>query len=161
MAGSRMSDLPDLTRISSGGSCPMLFNKTSHASLIARDTARPAEGRIHLSATPWITTVGRGDLPIIASRLRPSRPRVIRRAESSTPMRPTIPAGLAVSRKCHQYLWIGEVQVTSDPTVPASVVEGLVVLKWTQRSADLNGNDIDAAAKIIAGTARSMGITVE
>ena len=27
--------------------------------------------------------------------------------------------------------------------------------------ADLNANDADAAAKIIAGTARSMGITVE
>jgi large subunit ribosomal protein L11 len=26
---------------------------------------------------------------------------------------------------------------------------------------DLNANDVDAAAKIIAGTARSMGITVE
>jgi large subunit ribosomal protein L11 len=26
---------------------------------------------------------------------------------------------------------------------------------------DLNANDIDAAAKIIAGTARSMGITVK
>jgi large subunit ribosomal protein L11 len=26
---------------------------------------------------------------------------------------------------------------------------------------DLNANDLDAAAKIIAGTARSMGITVE
>jgi large subunit ribosomal protein L11 len=26
---------------------------------------------------------------------------------------------------------------------------------------DLNANDIDAASKIIAGTARSMGITVE
>ena len=26
---------------------------------------------------------------------------------------------------------------------------------------DLNANDIDAAKKIIAGTARSMGITVE
>jgi len=26
--------------------------------------------------------------------------------------------------------------------------------------ADLNANDIDAASKIIAGTARSMGITV-
>jgi len=30
-----------------------------------------------------------------------------------------------------------------------------------QKQADLNANDIDAAAKIIAGTARSMGITVE
>jgi large subunit ribosomal protein L11 len=30
----------------------------------------------------------------------------------------------------------------------------------TQKMADLNANDIDAAAKIIAGTARSMGITV-
>ena len=29
-----------------------------------------------------------------------------------------------------------------------------------QKMADLNANDIDAAAKIIAGTARSMGITV-
>jgi large subunit ribosomal protein L11 len=31
----------------------------------------------------------------------------------------------------------------------------------TAKQADLNANDIDAAAKIIAGTARSMGITVE
>ncbi|MFM6968586.1 MAG: 50S ribosomal protein L11 [Microbacteriaceae bacterium] len=31
----------------------------------------------------------------------------------------------------------------------------------TEKQADLNANDIDAAAKIIAGTARSMGITVE
>ena len=29
------------------------------------------------------------------------------------------------------------------------------------KMADLNANDIEAAAKIIAGTARSMGITVE
>lgn len=31
----------------------------------------------------------------------------------------------------------------------------------SQKLPDLNANDIDAAAKIIAGTARSMGITVE
>jgi large subunit ribosomal protein L11 len=31
----------------------------------------------------------------------------------------------------------------------------------TTKMPDLNANDIDAAAKIIAGTARSMGITVE
>lgn len=30
-----------------------------------------------------------------------------------------------------------------------------------EKQSDLNANDIDAAAKIIAGTARSMGITVE
>jgi len=30
-----------------------------------------------------------------------------------------------------------------------------------QKQADLNANDVDAAEKIIAGTARSMGITVE
>ena len=30
-----------------------------------------------------------------------------------------------------------------------------------QKQADLNANDLDAATKIIAGTARSMGITVE
>ncbi|MBO9706438.1 MAG: 50S ribosomal protein L11, partial [Arthrobacter sp.] len=31
----------------------------------------------------------------------------------------------------------------------------------TTKLADLNANDVQAAAKIIAGTARSMGITVE
>ena len=31
----------------------------------------------------------------------------------------------------------------------------------TTKMPDLNANDLDAAAKIIAGTARSMGITVE
>ena len=30
-----------------------------------------------------------------------------------------------------------------------------------QKMSDLNANDVDAAAKIIAGTARSMGLTVE
>ena len=30
-----------------------------------------------------------------------------------------------------------------------------------QKKDDLNANDIDAAAKIIAGTARSMGVVVE
>ena len=30
----------------------------------------------------------------------------------------------------------------------------------TQKMTDLNANDVEAAAKIIAGTARSMGITV-
>jgi large subunit ribosomal protein L11 len=30
-----------------------------------------------------------------------------------------------------------------------------------QKMSDLNANDVDAAAKIIAGTARSMGITVD
>ena len=31
----------------------------------------------------------------------------------------------------------------------------------TMKMEDLNANDVQAAAKIIAGTARSMGITVE
>ncbi|NEE13490.1 50S ribosomal protein L11, partial [Streptomyces sp. SID7499] len=31
----------------------------------------------------------------------------------------------------------------------------------TTKLPDLNANDLDAASKIIAGTARSMGITVE
>ena len=30
-----------------------------------------------------------------------------------------------------------------------------------QKKNDLNANDVDAAAKIIAGTARSMGVVVE
>jgi large subunit ribosomal protein L11 len=36
------------------------------------------------------------------------------------------------------------------------------VLKIAEtKMSDLNANDVEAAAKIIAGTARSMGITVE
>ena len=39
--------------------------------------------------------------------------------------------------------------------------EGQSKMIAEQKQADLNANDIEAAAKIIAGTARSMGITVE
>jgi len=46
MAGGRMSDLPDLTRIPSGGSYPMLFNKTSHASVDSPGHGPPG-GRAH------------------------------------------------------------------------------------------------------------------
>ena len=56
--------------------------------------------------------------------------------------------------------------IWGDPGTPHTVK----VAKLTQaqvreiaetKMADLNANDIDAASKIIAGTARSMGITVE
>ena len=42
------------------------------------------------------------------------------------------------------------------------VVDEIATLAIAEtKKADLNANDIDQAAKIIAGTARSMGITVE
>ena len=49
---------------------------------------------------------------------------------------------------------------------PGKDVAGSVTLAQVREIAeakmvDLNANDLDAASKIIAGTARSMGITVE
>ena len=46
-------------------------------------------------------------------------------------------------------------------TKVASLTDDQVREIATTKQADLNANDIDAAAKIIAGTARSMGITVK
>ncbi len=43
----------------------------------------------------------------------------------------------------------------------ASITDAQVREIATTKMADLNANDLDAAAKIIAGTARQMGITVE
>ena len=43
----------------------------------------------------------------------------------------------------------------------AKLTQDQVLAIATEKQVDLNANDIDAAAKIIAGTARSMGITVE
>ena len=45
---------------------------------------------------------------------------------------------------------------TRSPTISRDQVREIAQTKM----ADLNANDIDAAEKIIAGTARSMGITV-
>ena len=50
----------------------------------------------------------------------------------------------------------GEPHKTKVATISNSQVREIAESKM----ADLNANDIDAAAKIIAGTARSMGITV-
>ena len=50
----------------------------------------------------------------------------------------------------------GEPHKTKVATISQSQVREIAETKM----ADLNANDIDAAAKIIAGTARSMGITV-
>ena len=50
---------------------------------------------------------------------------------------------------------------TPHTTKVASVSAAQVREIATLKQADLNANDIDQAAKIIAGTARSMGITVE
>jgi large subunit ribosomal protein L11 len=46
-------------------------------------------------------------------------------------------------------------------TKVASVTQAQVREIATLKQVDLNANDIEAAAKIIAGTARSMGITVD
>lgn len=46
-------------------------------------------------------------------------------------------------------------------TKVAKITEAQVREIATTKLPDLNANDLDAAAKIIAGTARSMGVTVE
>jgi large subunit ribosomal protein L11 len=46
-------------------------------------------------------------------------------------------------------------------TVKVAHPEGCAYKIAEQKMSDLNANDVDAAAKIIAGTARSMGITTE
>ena len=51
----------------------------------------------------------------------------------------------------------GEPHKTKVARLTQAQVRSIAEAKMT----DLNANDIDAAAKIIAGTARSMGITVE
>ncbi|WP_028937662.1 50S ribosomal protein L11 [Pseudonocardia spinosispora] len=51
----------------------------------------------------------------------------------------------------------GEPHVKKVATVTMDQVREIA----TQKMPDLNANDIDQAAKIIAGTARSMGITVQ
>ena len=51
----------------------------------------------------------------------------------------------------------GEPHKTKDGRLTAEQVRQIATAKLE----DLNANDVDAAAKIIAGTARSMGITVE
>ena len=50
---------------------------------------------------------------------------------------------------------------TPHKTKVASITDAQVREIATTKMADLNANDLDAAAKIIAGTARQMGITVE
>ena len=51
----------------------------------------------------------------------------------------------------------GEPHKTKVASVTDAQIREIAALKQV----DLNANDVDAAAKIIAGTARSMGITVE
>ena len=53
-----------------------------------------------------------------------------------------------------------EVVVVYDRPTPATVLDQLREIAEMKRP-DLNANDIDAAMKIIAGTARSMGIDVK
>jgi large subunit ribosomal protein L11 len=50
---------------------------------------------------------------------------------------------------------------TPHTTKVASLTEAQVRAIAEQKMQDLNANDVEAASKIIAGTARSMGITVQ
>jgi len=80
-----------------------------------------------------------------------------------------LPDELAAGRALHPTVPVARVLKAADvekgsgtpnktkvATVSAAQVREIATLKQV----DLNANDVDAAAKIIAGTARSMGITV-
>jgi len=56
---------------------------------------------------------------------------------------------------------IGKGSATPHTVKVAKLTRAQVLEIAEQKQPDLNANDIEAAAKIIAGTARSMGITVE
>ena len=72
-------------------------------------------------------------------------------------------AVFAVGDKAEQAQAAGVAKGSAEPqkTKVAKVTWDQVRDIAETKKADLNANDIDAAAKIIAGTARSMGITVE
>ena len=56
---------------------------------------------------------------------------------------------------------VGKGSATPHTTKVAKLTQAQVEEIANTKMADLNANDLEAASKIIAGTARSMGITVE
>jgi len=56
---------------------------------------------------------------------------------------------------------VGKGSATPHTVKVAKLTRDQVIKIAETKMADLNANDVEAAAKIIAGTARSMGITVE
>ena len=69
----------------------------------------------------------------------------------------TPPASVLLKRAAKIAKGSGEPNKVKVATVSQDDVKEIAELKMV----DLNANDIDAAMKIVAGTARSMGITVE
>src|SRR5690348_16985926 len=69
----------------------------------------------------------------------------------------TPPAAELIKKKAGVEKGSGTPHTTKVATLTAQQVREIA----EQKMADLNANDVEAASKIIAGTARSMGITVE
>jgi large subunit ribosomal protein L11 len=68
----------------------------------------------------------------------------------------TPPASVLIRKACGLEKGSAESNKTKVAAIPKSKLREIASMKM----ADLNANDIDAAMKIIAGTARSMGVTV-
>ena len=69
----------------------------------------------------------------------------------------TPPAAVLIKKACNIESGSGVPNKTKVATISKEDVRKIAETKMP----DLNANDLDAASKIIAGTARSMGITVE
>ena len=69
----------------------------------------------------------------------------------------TPPAAVLIKKACRLDKGSPEPNKTKVATINKDQLSEIAKIKMT----DLNANDIDAAIKIIAGTARSMGVTVE
>ena len=69
----------------------------------------------------------------------------------------TPPAAVLIKKACNIESGSAEPHKVKVAKIPASKVKEIAEMKMP----DLNANDIDAAMKIVAGTARSMGIEVE
>lgn len=69
----------------------------------------------------------------------------------------TPPAAVLLKKACHLEKASGTPNTNKVATVPFSECRKIAELKM----ADLNAADIEAGARMVAGTARSMGITVD
>lgn len=69
----------------------------------------------------------------------------------------TPPASVLIKKACKLQSGSAEPHKVKVAKIPRAKVKEIAELKMP----DLNANDIDAAMKIIAGTARSMGVEVE
>lgn len=67
------------------------------------------------------------------------------------------PAAVLIKKAINLQKGSGEPHKTKVGSIKRSQLEEIAKTKWE----DLNANDMDAAVKILAGTARSMGVKVE